>query len=331
MKIAAIYPVGENEEKFLQLSVQSVQEIVDLVIILFDKKVSENSKQNCLKFLKSFNSKIYFLDESHTRDTNAPREELLKISRSLNISHFLWLDCDEIFYAKNKKEFKKKILKLNIGQKIFLKWINLWENYDLIRVDIKSQWTNTFKDFIVNDDPTYNFNISYHEQRTQGPNLSNYIKVNNDEACVYHLQWLPWENCQYKQAWYMLNELKNKYEKNAMVINRKYYESIYQLNPKLKKIKIEEKLKGVDLELLKGIKYFKQLDNWEKKFNAFFENNNIDDYKNLNVWHLDILKNLYLTKKGHQPGFNFKIFINNQVFLTKFYLRFLKKLFSQII
>ena len=105
MKIAAIYPVGENEEKFLQLSVQSVQEIVDLVIILFDKKVSENSKQNCLKFLKSFNSKIYFLDESHTRDTNAPREELLKISRSLNISHFLWLDCDEIFYAKNMMSF----------------------------------------------------------------------------------------------------------------------------------------------------------------------------------------------------------------------------------
>ena len=111
MKIIALYGVLQDRLNinFLKVSIMSLYDSVDEIIILFD---TPNNKKKLEK--KFFNTKkkisIYF-SKRKQKNTNAPIHELLKIGRKHNGSHFIFLDADEAItfsLSKNLRKFDKK-------------------------------------------------------------------------------------------------------------------------------------------------------------------------------------------------------------------------------
>ena len=293
IKIAALYPVGNNEEKFLEFSLASVAPIVDEIIALFDYPIDNESKINSKFLLEKYQSKIYYLNQHNSRrNSNAPRKKLLEIARKEKITHFIWLDCDEFFCSNFTKNGRENIKKLLPGEKLFLRWVNLWDDYNMQRVDKKSVWSNLYKDFIVCDHPGYTFEDNLHENRTQSP-VQNRDKLSSSigEGLVFHTQFLAWKNCQYKQAWYMLREKKNTKEK-TFKINNKYFQSQNYFRPHYTKID-EILFNHINIKNLKEIKNVDNIKFWKKNFRDFFKENDIDQFLDLNIWHLPELKKIY--------------------------------------
>ena len=157
---------------------------------------------------------------------------------------------------------------MKTGEKIQMQWLSMWKKYNYYRVDYKSVWSNSFKDFIVCDDKNYAFNNNFlHEARTQGNNnKDNTIILNPSKGAVMHFQFANWNNYKHKQAWYMCIET-SKAKENIYKTNRKYFYTYYENFPKLLKIQ-SYLIKHLSKKYLNKI-YLNTDDYWEKKFRDF--------------------------------------------------------------
>jgi hypothetical protein len=99
MKIIALYPLLREELnlRFLEISILSLYKIVDEILIAVDYP-NQNFKLN-FSFLKKKKIKVFYLKKSEEsrRITGTPRSEFLKLGRKRKGTHFIWLDCDELF------------------------------------------------------------------------------------------------------------------------------------------------------------------------------------------------------------------------------------------
>ena len=121
-----------------------------------------------------------------------------------------------------------------------------------------------------------------------------------------HFQFVNWKYYQFKQAWYMChsaisnekNDIDNK-NKSLAAINRMHFFTYFENFPKVKKISISE-LRHIPKKYFKNINF----DNskfWKKKFNFFFQKNNIENFEELNIWHIPFLQNIFLKKTNRLP------------------------------
>jgi hypothetical protein len=324
MKIIALYPLLKEElnYRFLQISILSLYNIVDQIIILIDFQNKElKFKKNIFKKKKI---KIYYLNK-YARKTNAPREALLNIGRLNKGTHFIWLDCDEAFTYPFSKNGREIISSMKVGEKIQMHWLSMWKKYNYFRVDHKSIWSNSFKDFIVCDDPNYAFNNNVlHEARTQGNNTKdNSIILDPSKGAVMHFQFVNWNNYRLKQAWYMCLET-SKMKENINKTNRKYFYTYYENFPKLSKIK-NNLIKHLPKKYLNKI-YLNTDDYWKKKFQDFFKKNKIRNFEQLNIWNNIILKKIFFESENRYPNLNIFSKLNIVLFYVLENYRLLKKI-----
>jgi hypothetical protein len=322
MKIGALYSVAEDEHIFLKVSLQSIKNLADEIIAIFDSSKSIYNIHS-IGILKKYNAKIFFLDQLlKKKKIRVPRDILLDIARKRKITHFIWLDCDEAFTKNFSNKGRNFIKKLKPGQKILMPWFSMWKNYKYYRVDQKSVWSNLYKDFIVYDDPSLSFNkkIFYHEGRTQGlNNLNSSIKLNLEKGgAVMHYQFLPWNHFQMKQAFYRCHEYKFIKFEDSEKINRRYYETLYENNPKLQMLnsKYYSHLPIKDLQNIKT----KSDDYYFKRIKDFLIKN-VSLFEDLDIWHISKLKEFFFIKKNRYPRKNLLKKILYNLFLFKLIIK----------
>ena len=302
MKIAALYSIAEDEHIFLKVSLQSIKNLADEIVVIFDNSKSTYNK-NSIEILKKYKAKIYFLNHlSKKKKIRVPRDILLDIARKRKITHFIWLDCDEAFTKNFSDNGRNIIKKLKPGEKIFMPWLSMWKNYKYYRADQKSVWSNLYKDFIVCDDPSLSFSkkVFYHEGRTQGSNNpNNLIKLNLKKGgAVMHYQFVPWNHFQMKQAFYRCHEYNFLKFKNSEKINRRYYETLPENNPELRKLN-NNYYSHLLLKDLKNIE--KKSDDYYFKRIKDFLIKNVSLFEDLDIWHISKLKEFFFLKKNRYP------------------------------
>lgn len=322
MKIAALYSVAEDEQIFLKVSLQSIKNLADEIIVIFDNSKSTYNK-NSIEILKKYRAKIFFLDQlGKKKRIRVPRDILLDVARKRKVTHFIWLDCDEAFTKNFSDNGRKFIKKLRPGEKIFMPWLSMWKNYKYYRVDQKNVWSNLYKDFVVCDHPSLSFDkkIFYHEGRTQGINNSdNFIKLDLEKSgAVMHYQFVPWDHFQMKQAFYRCHEYKFIKFKNSEKINRRYYETLSENNPKIKELnnKYYSHLSLKDLDNISRKSddyYFERIKNLISK--------NISLFEDLDIWHITKLKNFFFLKKKKYPRKNLLKRVLYNFFLLKLLIK----------
>jgi hypothetical protein len=326
MKIIALYPVLQNKLNinFLKISIKSIYEIVDEIIILFDYP---NDKNDLI--LKNFEDKKiyrYFLEKKNpTIRTNAPVIELLSLGRKHNGSHFIFLDTDEAFTYPFVKNYNNYISSMKPGDKIMLKWLPMWKNHSMYRVDKKSIWSHIYKDFIFCDNLKDNLSNVFGYARTPGNiTKNNTIYIDEAEGAVMHFQFANWNNFQLKQAWNMCQHLLIE-KMSEPAINRMFFYTNFENFPKLKKINTDWQ-SHIPHEYFSDI-YIDTKEFWFIKFNKLFQENSIKKFEQLNIWHNTQLRDLYLNLCNDYPKMNVK----NKFFFFLFLIKeFLKNFYLSI-
>lgn len=326
MKIIALYPVLQEKLNinFLKISIRSLYEIVDEIIILFDYP---NNKYDLI--LNSFEDKKiykYFVEKKdHTIKTNAPVIELLSLGRMHNGSHFIFLDTDEAFTHPFMKHSSNYISSMKPGDKIMLKWLPMWKNHTMYRIDKKSIWSNIFKDFIFCDNLKDNLSNVFGYARTPGNiTKNNTIYISEAEGAVMHFQFVNWNNFQLKQAWNMCQHFLIE-KLSEPEINRMFFYTYFENFPKLKKINTDWQ-SHIPNEYFSDI-YIDTKQFWFNKFNKLFKQNSIKKFEQLNIWHNPQLKNFYFGCCGNYPKMNIK----NKILFALFTIKeFVKNIYLTI-
>ena len=323
MKIIALYPIGNNEYDYLKLSLQSLVNVVDDVVVLIDYPFFHNRDKSIINLLQKYNAKVYFQTLDKKKKSTVDREYLFELGRKHGGTHFICLDCDEVLSHNFLIKSIKKLEKMRSGEKIKMRWLSAWKSPYYYREDKKSLWSNMWKDFIVCDDITqkYEFKSGYHEPRTIGNN--NQIQyLNIDDGCVIHLQFVDWESFQLKQIYYSIHDHLVKKE-DISFINRKYLYSFIDNFPRLKKIPNDwfQHLDKNDLDTVLKLdhSFF-----WKKKLLRIIKNYNIQNFKNLNIWDNNFIKLTYYKKVNKKP----KISIIEKI---KLYLYYVKSTINNIL
>jgi len=153
LKLAAIYNVYDGIE-LLPYSINSIKDFVDEIIIVYQNESNFGEKKDTLNelaevisrlgVLKKISLKLYEPDPSllgHMNETNK-RNIGIQQAKNKNCSHFLLMDCDEIYfsfanalfqYLKSGKEgsaceiytyFKKPTLRLKSVDNYFVPFIH---------------------------------------------------------------------------------------------------------------------------------------------------------------------------------------------------------------
>lgn len=291
MKIVALMPV-KNEEAFLPITIPPLKKVADKIIILddasTDKSVEIARKHGAIVIDTPKNQDYQYM--------SAKRELLLEHGRKMGGTHFLWIDADEILVCK-PEQFKFYIAKMHPGAKCVLPWISLWKSPNYYREDT-SVWSKLEKDFVVADAKNLTFEKRYFsEGRTQGPNnKKTWQHVPQGLAYVLHLQFVPWQRFQMKQAWYRCAELV-KTPKKYKQINHQY--AITLDDP-------SAKCSPTPKEWLNGIKIPKEIENlppaWHKKaILDYFDKYGIEFFEPLQIWHVTELKKEFIKRTGREP------------------------------
>ena len=86
MKIIALYPIGNNEFDYLKLSLQSLVQVVDDIVVLIDYPF-HNKDKSILNLLQKYNAKVYFQTYDKKRKSTVDREYLFQLGRKHGGTH----------------------------------------------------------------------------------------------------------------------------------------------------------------------------------------------------------------------------------------------------
>jgi hypothetical protein len=195
--------------------------IVDLVLGYND--VSEDNSEEIFLNMGGVLLESEMSKPSGSGATSEIRNQLLKRGRELGGTHFVVLDADEFFCGIEKREIRKLILNLEIGEKLFCNWIMLGSSQGDFCNDF-SVWSPKLKDFAFADDPSLNYptNQFVHFARTpEGGSELVGQKIKFEDFGVLHLQFLNYNLGQVKQCWYRYKEVVDL-NRNVTLVNRRY-------------------------------------------------------------------------------------------------------------
>ncbi len=291
MKIIALLPF-KNEAWSLPSYISTVSKIADEIIALNDSSTDEGPQ-----LLRDAGATVIDFDSSSETVVNMStrRQKLLEVGRANGGTHFIWLDADETFSADFIPHARNTISLLKPGQKLTMRWVNVWKNTQEYLNDNKSPFGYLWKDFVVCDSPDTNFTNQFlSEARTPGTNKTPLMLPEND-GVVLHWQFARWQITQYKQALYRCLELIEG-SRSARRINHTY--SI-TLEDKTLKTQPLPKMWTTNLQL----PLIKSADiNWyQQELQKLFLKYGIELFEPLQIWHNLELQQLFIEKTGYKP------------------------------
>ena len=289
MKIVALIP-AKNEEIMLDITLPQIKRFADAILVADD-----GSTDNTIKIAEKHGAIVIQnqkLDNVWWREQHV-RNNLLTKGREIGGTHFLCLDADE-YPTENLIQNKEKLLKtMKPGQRLFLRWVSLWKSTEQYRDD-KSVFGNIYKDFLFYDDKKANYTSvrDFYVGRTPGE--GNLVKVDENDGCILHLQFVPWKRYNIKQASYLCAELV-KYPGEHKRINCNYAPT-RDFDAETKKVPenwIKEPIPK-DLANMEAGWYF-------DKIIGFFDKHGIQYFEPLEIWHVLELHQEFLKRTGREP------------------------------
>ncbi len=291
MKIVALLPV-KNESWALPSYLSSVSKIADEIIALND-----SSTDSSVLILNKAGASVFDYDSSKEELVNMGkrRQRLLELGRKAGGTHFVWLDADETFSSNFISQAKQTILSLKPGQKITMRWVHAWKNTTDYLTDTHSPFGYIWKDFIVCDDKTSNFEEKFlSEGRTPGTH-TDILRLPEKQGVVIHWQFSRFEITQLKQALYRCTELIEG-TRGVRKINHTY--SITLPNEKLITCQLPktwiENILAPEIASEGKVFYLEQI-------TELFTAKGITFFEGLQIWHIPELHSLFIKKTGREP------------------------------
>ncbi len=291
MKIIALLPF-KNEEWILKEYINSIKKITDF-IIAFD----DNSTDKSRSLLEKAGAKI--ITENYEKESGWTeykiRERLLDEGRKEGGTHFICLDCDEIFSNNFFNSARETILSLKPGQSLWMDWINLYGNLKTERID--GVYDKLNKSFIFCDDKNAAFKYVFlGVSRTPG-NPDYKLVIDRKHGSVIHFQFLNTERSAMKRAWYMCSELI-KADRSAQRIN-----VTYDIQKDIKNIKTRPILSDSDFKITdNSVTRYDYKTDWRftEIFN-WFDKYGIEFFEPLDIWDNKTFKNEFEKRTGGIP------------------------------
>lgn len=291
MKIIALVPV-KNESWALPSYLSSVSKIADQIIALND---SSTDKSRDILIAAGVTVVDYDATGEDVVNMGKRRQQLLELGRKAGGTHFIWLDADETFSADFISHARDTIARLQPGQKLTMRWVNVWKDTTQYLNDTKSPFGYIWKDFAVCDSSTLSFSNQFlSEARTPGPYGAPLVLAEKD-GVVLHWQFARWQVTQYKQALYRCLELIEG-SRSARRINHTY--SITLEDEGLTTLPLPSVwVEGI---LIPSIQTSDT--NWYKEeIQKLFTKHGIQFFEQLQIWHIPELHQQFVEKTGREP------------------------------
>ena len=305
MKVIALLPF-KNEEHLLPTYLSNVQPVCDEIIAIDDSS-TDNSRQimeDAGVIVKGYE------DTEHLKggfSAGLMRQNLFNYARESNGTHFVCLDADETFTTNFVPIARDIISQLNMGEKVSMQWLALWKSSTHYRDD-STVWSRNFKDFIVCDNPSLEYDQNYFlcEGRTIGPNNDRTLRrLEVEHGAVLHYQFTFYNNFHLKQSWYRVGELVHKSHSAIGEINSKYSITMLESNVGMKEMP-KEWYEGIPLPNFPNFdpdwneKYFMKK-NLLPDIYKHFDDYGVEYFEPLDIWHVPQLKNYFIKQTGRKP------------------------------
>jgi hypothetical protein len=289
----------KNEAWILRETLTNLSNCSDHILI-----ADQSSDDGSQEIYKEF-PKVIVISNPEKEYDNSVRWLLLDEARKLFKDTFpnllICTDADEML-SKEMTDRMVELAKnhLDSGNKTTLAfdlpWIQLWKDVHHYRVD--GVWKNSSKPvvFLDNEKLDYERTLVVNAHAPRVPDTEVVIKLVNNP--LLHFQYISFETAQLKQAWYRASELL-KNVGSARYINYKYSSS------RDSKVKLAETpqqwLSSIPEALLVKPKKIDQ-DNWHlMTLKKWFSEKGILFFEGLDIWHIDILRDLFISEIGRVP------------------------------
>ena len=303
MKIIGLLPV-KNEEWILPTFLSNVLPVVDELIAI-DDGATDNSRQ----ILEDAGAQVMGYDDTEQLKGGWPcgliRSHLFKYAREAGGTHFVCLDADETFSTNFAHTARQYITQLKPGEKIAMQWLALWKSWTEYRHD-RTVWSNNWKDFIVCDDPSLDYNYHFMaEGRTIGTNEGTWKRLHPNMGTVLHFQFSAFNNFHLKQSWCRCGELVQN-PGTEKSINAKYSITMLDQNVGLAKMP-ESWYEGIPMPNVPNFdptwdeKYFLRKD-LLPGIMKYFDDYGVEYFERLEIWHIPQLRERFLKETGRNPN-----------------------------
>ena len=305
MKIIGLIPF-KNEEHLLPSYLSNVQPVCDEIIAIDD-----NSTDNSRQIMKDAGVIVKEYEDTEKLkggfSAGLMRQNLFNYARESNGTHFVCLDADETFTSNFVPIARDIMSQLNIGEKVTMQWLALWKSSTHYRNDY-TVWSNNFKDFIVCDDPSYEYDANRFlcEARTLGPNNDNTMRrLEVEHGAVLHYQFTFYNSFHLKQSWYRVGELVQRGQSAIRDINNKYSITLLENNVGMTEMP-EEWIDNIPLPDIPNFdpewneKYFMKKDLLTDIYKHFDEYG-AEYFEQLDIWHVPQLRNYFIKETGRTP------------------------------
>ena len=305
MKIIGLIPF-KNEEHLLPTYLSNVQPVCDDIIAIDD-----NSTDNSRQIMEDAGVIVKEYEDTEKLkggfSAGLMRQNLFNYARESNGTHFVCLDADETFTSNFVPIARDIMSQLNIGEKVTMQWLALWKSSTHYRNDY-TVWSNNFKDFIVCDDPSYEYDANRFlcEARTLGPNNDNTMRrLEVEHGAVLHYQFTFYNSFHLKQSWYRVGELVQRGQSAIRDINNKYSITLLENNVGMTKMP-EEWIENIPLPDIPNFdpewneKYFIKKDLLTDIY-KHFDKYGAEYFEQLDIWHVPQLRNYFIKQTGRTP------------------------------
>jgi hypothetical protein len=287
--VICLMPV-KNEVDLLPITLPIISQYSD-VIIIADQMSDDGSREVYKKF-----PKVKVIDNLREGHSNQVRWDLLKAAREYDGAKIiLCLDADEYIPPAIFFKFIKST-NFKPGDSFRFPWIQLWKKHNYF--NDSGVWYKNYQRAMWVDDDKTNYEteviINDHTSRIPAGFLNDCKRI--DSVPIIHLQWVSWDKTQLKQALYRCSELV-KSPKSFFVINDSYEHSL-DSNRIKKNIVPPEWTDGINsletVETLKPTWHFNEII-------KLFDNNGIEFFEPLQIWHIKELENEFIKRVGRKP------------------------------
>lgn len=213
---------GRNEERLIKQCLKALSLYADAIVYLDDC-----STDKTLEIVQSLEQECrierIITKEVWVRDEPGDRNRLLQAGREIGGTHFIFADADEMFSANCMHDnfIRTEILKLQKGEKLVVRLIDLWRSPLTYRID-RSSYANRILDVAFCDDGVCYYEAGFiHASHSPQHRLAGEKWV-MDNHVVLHFAFVNWHEVAIKYAWYKCLERIRMPEKPIDAINYAY-------------------------------------------------------------------------------------------------------------